>query len=66
MRSTWPFICGEGLVAMDETNKHKRIKKPERRYRLEHELVPLLDLLNAEPPRGVTLPPQNVSLSELL
>ncbi len=37
-------------MAMDEISKRKRIRKPKRRYRLERELIPLLDLLNADPP----------------
>ncbi len=35
---------------MDKTSKPESIGKPERRYRFEDELIPLLDLLNAAPP----------------
>jgi hypothetical protein len=37
-------------IAMDKTSRPERIGKPERRYRFEDELIPLLDLLNAAPP----------------
>jgi hypothetical protein len=33
-------------MAMDKTSKHEGSGKPERRYRLEDEVIPLLDLLN--------------------
>lgn len=47
-------------MATDKASKHERRGKPERRYHLEHESMPLLNLLNSDSP-----PKDLVSLRDL-